>query len=179
MKIAIISSSLNKKSHSLILSEYAKECLIQKQNVDVQIINMKEYLLPLCCPEEAFDDPNVVKLESLLASVDSIIISTPIYNYEVNSVLKNLRDLTGRAWKDKLIGMMCSAGGFNSYMAVMSFANSLMLNFRCIIVPRFVYASSDSFDNEKRVIRDTKIKKRIEELTEKVVNLTRALATID
>ncbi len=166
MKIAIISSSLNKKSHSLILSEYAKEYLMQNHNVDVQLINMKEYPFPLCCPDEAFDDPYVVKLESLITSADSIIFSTPIYNYEVNSVLKNLRDLTGGAWEEKLIGMMCCAGGFNSYMAIMSFANSLMLNFKCIIIPRFVYASSDSFDNIKREIIDSKIKKRIEELSD-------------
>ena len=64
-------------------------------------------------------------------------------------------------------------------MAVMSFANSLMLNFKCIIVPRFVYASATSFDNEKREIIDSKIKKRIEELSDKVTSLTKALAKID
>jgi len=179
MKIAIVSSSLNKKSHSLILSEFAQSYIQSNHDVNVEIINMKEYPLPLCCPEEAFKNSNVVKLEALLGSVDSIIFSTPIYNYEVNAVLKNLLDLTGNAWKDKLIGMMCTAGGNSSYMAVMNFANSLMLNFRCIIVPRFVYASKNAFDNEKKIITDSKIIKRVEELSDELVSLTHALSGSD
>ena len=174
MKIAIISSSLNKKSHSLILSEYAKK-LLESSNIDVQLINMKDYSLPLCCAEEAFNDANVLKIKSILTPVDSIIFSTPIYNYEVNAVLKNLLDLTGDAWKEKLVGMMCSAGGNNSYMALMGFANSLMLNFRCIIIPRFVYASKDVFDNVEKEINDPNIKNRIKELCDTTIKLTRAL----
>jgi NAD(P)H-dependent FMN reductase len=176
MKIAIVSSSLNKKSQSLILGEYAKEYLIKNYNIEVTLIDMKEYPLPLCCSEVALDESNVLKLKKLLSSADSIIFSTPIYNYVVSSVLTNLLDLTGDAWKEKLIGMMCTAGGSNGYMAVMTFANSLMLNFKCIIVPRFVYASQNAFNTDKREIKDSKIKKRVEELSDKMVALTQALA---
>ena len=177
MKIAIISSSLNDKSQSLILSSYAQDYLSNSQNVNAELINMQNYPLPLCCPDDVYIDKNVVKIESLIASADSIIFSTPIYNYEVNSVLKNLLDLTGKAWNEKIIGMMCTAGGYNSYMAVMSFANSLMLNFRCIIVPRFVYATNKAFDTENEKITDLKIVKRVEELSDKIVSITKALNT--
>lgn len=175
MKIVIISSSLRKKSLSLILSSHAKAYLSKFPDVDVQLIDMKDFPLPLCCAEEAFKDKNVVELEAILQSADSIIFSTPIYNYEVNAVLKNLLDLTGEAWHDKLVGMMCSAGGKSSYMAVMSFANSLMLNYRCIIIPRFVYASRDAFDTTKKTIVDEAIKERIDELCVTTIRLTKAL----
>jgi len=176
MKIAIISSSLRKKSHSLVLSTYASAYLENTHQFNTDLINMQDYPLPLCCPDDAYSDANVIKLKSMIESADSVIFSTPIYNYEVNSVLKNLLDLTGEAWHDKLVGMMCSAGGSRSYMAVMSFANSLMLNFRCLIVPRFVYATKNDFNSAGKEISNDKIKMRIEEICDRMVKLTRALA---
>ncbi len=40
-------------------------------------------------------------------------------------------------------------------MSVMAYANSLMLDFRCVIIPRFVFATSHAFDGER--INDKKI----------------------
>ncbi len=66
----------------------------------------------------------------------------PVYNYDVNAVAKNFIELMGEdALGNKTVGFMLSAGGGGSYMAVMPFANSLMLDFRCWIVPRFLYVS--------------------------------------
>jgi hypothetical protein len=55
----------------------------------------------------------------------------------------------------------------------MSFANSLMLDFRSIIIPRFVYATGDAFDNEK--LTDKKIARRIEQVVSEFVRFTTAL----
>ncbi len=54
-------------------------------------------------------------------------------------------ELAGSAWEDKIVGFLCAAGGMSSYMSVMAYANSLMLDFRCVIIPRFVYATGDIF----------------------------------
>jgi len=62
---------------------------------------------------------------------------------------------------------MCAAGGSNSYMSVMAFANSLMLDFRCWITPRFVYATPDSFSENS--ITDQKINERIEKLVSETI----------
>ena len=56
--------------------------------------------------------------------------------------------MTGRAWTGKVVGFLCAAGGRGSYMSVMSLANSLMLDFRCLIVPRFVYATGEDFNDD-------------------------------
>ena len=63
-------------------------------------------------------------------------------------------------------------------MAIMSLANSLMLDFRCLIVPRFVYAISDDFADDRGPdmhIASGEIKERIEQLVEALTKLTRAL----
>ena len=53
--------------------------------------------------------------------------------------------MTGPSWIEKVVGFIGTAGGERSYMAIMGLANSLMLDFRSIIVPRYVYASRESF----------------------------------
>jgi FMN reductase len=55
----------------------------------------------------------------------------------------------------------------------MSFANSLMLDFRCLIIPRFVYATGDSFDGDK--LNDTKVSKRIEQVVADLVRVTKGV----
>ncbi len=78
--------------------------------------------------------------------------------------MKNLVELTGSAWENKIVGFACAAGGASSYMAIMALANSLMLDFRCVIIPRFVYATGDDF-HEGNVPRPA-LAKRLKELAE-------------
>jgi len=58
-------------------------------------------------------------------------------------------------------------------MSVMAYANSLMLDFRCVILPRFVFATGDAFDGDK--ITDKKISERIEKIADELVRFTKAL----
>jgi FMN reductase len=58
-------------------------------------------------------------------------------------------------------------------MSVMAYANSLMLDFRCVIVPRFVFATSEAFAGDK--ITDKKINARVEQATKDLVRFTEAL----
>ena len=60
-----------------------------------------------------------------------------------------------------------------SYMSVMAYANSLMLDFRCVIIPRFVYATGDVFDD--RELANEKIVARIEQVAAELVRFTKAL----
>jgi FMN reductase len=58
-------------------------------------------------------------------------------------------------------------------MSVMSLANSLMIDFRCYIIPKFVYATKHDFDDEK--ISNSDIKERIKELGTELVRVSNAL----
>ncbi|NOG45571.1 MAG: NAD(P)H-dependent oxidoreductase [Calditrichaeota bacterium] len=174
MKITILSSSLNKKSRSLVLSQYAKK-MISAQISDCTLLDLKMFDIPFCGEQGAYDHKNVIAIKNELAESDAIIVSGPVYNYGVNAVTKNILDLTGEAWAEKPIGFICMAGGQASYMSIMGFANSLMLNFRSLIVPRFVYALPNSIDSENSTIKDDSIKKRIDELCENIIRLAQAL----
>jgi FMN reductase len=82
-------------------------------------------------------------------------------------------ELTGSAWENKIVGFLCAAGGMSSYMSVMAYANSLMLDFRTVIIPRFVYATGDAFDGD--TTSNSKIVDRIEQVADELVRFTSAL----
>jgi FMN reductase len=100
-------------------------------------------------------------------------VATPIYNYDANAAVKNLIELTGSGWQDKPVGFLCAAGGMSSYMSIMSLANCLMLDFRSIVVPRFVYATGEAFAGGRIV--DADVEKRVAELARSTARLGRLL----
>lgn len=156
----IISTSLRSSS----LSRRLGEQLARELGSESEHLDLRDYPLPLCDGESAYSDPNVDKLSTKIAEARAILVTTPVYNYDANAAVKNLVELTGRAWEDKIVGFACAAGGQASYMSIMSFANSLMLDFRCVIIPRFVYATSDDFEGDK--ISSAEVKRRVKQLAD-------------
>ena len=59
-------------------------------------------------------------------------------------------------------------------MSAMGIANSLMLDFRCHIVPRFVYATGDAFEGDR--LADEDIQARVRGLAEETVRIAKAIA---
>ena len=99
-------------------------------------------------------------------------MSIPVYNFNVSSSAKNFVELTGKMWEGKIAGFMSAASGRSGYMSVMGLANSLMLDFRVVIIPKYVYAERASFKNGKI---DKEIKKRIDELGKDMIRFSNAL----
>ena len=167
----IISCSLNKFSKSRMMAEYAYNLYCK----DAKFIDLQKIELPICDGDTCYGKPIVNELKDTIENARSILIASPIYNYDLNAVAKNLIELTGQSWTDKLVGFISAAGGKGSYMSPMSFVNSLMLDFRCLIIPRFVYADKACFNNSGDM--NDMIKVRIEELVDSSILLSRALIT--
>ena len=147
MNLLIISSSLNPGSKSRHLADAASAALAA-QGINHEQLDLRDLPLPLCDGGKAYGDPNTAKAGQIIGAADGIIIASPIYNYDVNAALKNLIELTGKgAWENKTVAFLNAAGGPSSYMSIMALAGSLMLDFRCVIVPRFVYATPADFDD--------------------------------
>ena len=100
-------------------------------------------------------------------------MAVPIYNYQAGSSAKNLIELTGKCWENTVVGFLCAAGGSGSLMSVMSMANSLMLDFRSFIIPRFVYTPGNEIDPNDQI--DGELVRRIEQLTQELARVTKAL----
>ncbi|MBT5855377.1 NAD(P)H-dependent oxidoreductase [bacterium] len=144
MSHLILSSSLNPNSKSRVLGQ-AVASEITRLGKKASFIDLRDHPLPFCDGGAAYGHPNVGPLTEMISTADSITIASPIYNYDVNAVIKNLIELTGKAWTGKRVGCVLAAGGDRSYMGVLGITNSLMIDFRCHIIPRFVYASASDF----------------------------------
>ena len=171
-KHLVISTSGNPDSNSRRMARIAFAHL-QEQKVDCDWIDIHEMDLPLCDADKCYGMPGAQRLAAAIEGADGILVAAPVYNYDVAAAAKNMIELTGNAWADKIVGFVCAAGGMSSYMSVMAYANSLMLDFRCVIIPRFVYATGDAFDGDK--LTDKKVGERIEQVADELVRFTKAL----
>jgi NAD(P)H-dependent FMN reductase len=171
-KHLVISTSGNPDSNSRRMGRAAFAHL-QKQKANCEWVDIREMDLPLCDADKCYGMPGSKKLAAAIEGADGILIAAPVYNYDVAAATKNMIELTGSAWEDKIVGFLCAAGGHGSYMSVMAYANSLMLDFRCVIIPRFAFATSHAFDGER--ISDKKVTQRIKQVAEELVRFTRGL----
>jgi NAD(P)H-dependent FMN reductase len=167
----IISASLRPASLSRIMAEALREAYVPL-GATTALVDLREFVLPLCDGEAAYDHPHVTTLSALIGAARVIIVATPIYNFDANAAAKNLVELTGSAWEDKIVGFLCAAGGGSSYMSIMGLANSLMLDFRCLVIPRFVYAKGEDFTVKKQPTAD--LAKRIAQLAEASIKIRNA-----
>lgn len=169
----IVSASLNSDSNSRLLAREALR-ILEQEGHPVSLIDLREHPLPMCDGGVSADHPNVARIGELLRPARVILVATPVYNYYANAAVKNLIELTGDVWAEKVIGFLCAAGGLSSYMSVLSLANSLMLDFRSLIVPRFVYATGESFMGDRIV--DPDVSRRVAELARTAARLGDAVA---
>ena len=158
IRVLVVSTSLSEESSSKLLCRHAADFLSSK-GIFVKHESLEDYhVLPygmdgsegLETLREAFDEAN------------GILFGFPVYNYSMNSSLKAAIEHFGHSMNDKVIGLMMSAGGRASYMSGLAVANSLMLDFRSWVTPRFVYATKDAFGDGR--VTDPEIESRVEEL---------------
>jgi NAD(P)H-dependent FMN reductase len=147
--------------------------LLEEKGAEVELLDLAELKIPPCDGSSAYENPIAQDLAAKVQAADGILLAVPVYNYDINSTGKNLIELTGRAWTEKVVGFLCSAGGQGSYMSVMGVANSLMLDFRSVIIPRFVFATGDQFQGKEIAHED--LGYRIELLTSELLRFTAAL----
>ena len=153
------------------MANYLKQSFM---NEELDFFDLQENPLPMCDGDECYDLPEVVDFRNRIDKASGIIMAIPIYNFNVSSGAKNIVELGGKKLYDKNFGFLCAAGGKNSYMSVMGLANSLMIDYRCYIIPKFVYALKKDFDEIS--VTNTDIKERIKELGNEMIRITKALS---
>jgi FMN reductase len=156
----IVSASLSPASRSRAMANYLADWY-QTKSISAALVDLRDSQLPLCDGDSAYGHSSVAVLSRAISDARVIVVAAPIYNFDVSAALKNLIELTGDAWENKIVGFLCAAGGASSYMSVMGIINSLMLDFRCLIIPRFVYATGKDFEDGQLI--SNAVKERIQE----------------
>ena len=172
MAFLLFSCSLRDGSRSRVMAETLRAEL-EGAGKEVEYLDLRDAGLPLCDGDDCYNHLATKALRASVAAADGIIFVTPVYNFQASASAKNIVELGGSMFEGKVVGFLCAAGGRNSYMSVMSLANSLMLDFRCHILPRYVFASKDSFSDGE--LADAESSGRIGELARELVRVSRAL----
>lgn len=156
--VLIVSTSLSEESRSKQLCRHAADYLAGR-GVQARYESLEDYRI---VPYGMDGGEGVDALGTAFAEADALLFGFPVYNYNMNASLKAVIEHFGRSLSDKVVGLMMSAGGRSSYMSGLVVANSLSLDFRCWVVPRFVYATREAFDDDD--VSDPEVARRIEEL---------------
>ncbi|HEX8427606.1 NAD(P)H-dependent oxidoreductase [Hymenobacter sp.] len=170
MASLVICCSLTKGSKTNVLAREVESAFAAGGRV-ATLLELSDYNLPQCDGRVCYEHPEVQAITQLVADADCIIFCCPVYVYDLSAAAKNVVELTGRgsAWFKKSVGFVCMAGTLASFMSVMPFANSLMFDYKCVIVPKFVYVTATAFEGAELTSPD--IKQRITHLTADVQRL--------
>lgn len=168
----VISCSLSPASRSRVLARYACDRLQDAAHA-ADLIDLAELGLPVCDGQEIGNQPGVEMLQRRIRDAQGILLAFPIYNYTAGAAAKNLIELTGPAWEGKVVAMACAAGAVSSYMAPMNLAQSLILDFHCYILPRFVLATPRAFSESQLI--DPAIRARMDALAAELPRVALAL----
>ncbi|MGK0388840.1 MAG: chromate reductase [Maribacter sp.] len=125
-KIIALGGSNSKKSINKTLATYAANKI---ENVEVVVIDLNDYILPLYGPdlEAEIGIPDVAKaLDEVLKSADGLVISLAEYNGSYSSAFKNAFDWLSRmdqkVWKGKPMLLMATSPGGRGGSGVLSAA---------------------------------------------------------
>jgi NAD(P)H-dependent FMN reductase len=152
VKTLLLSTSLDPDSKGNRLAQWMTENL--SDVLDLEWIEYKNHLLPDFDNDTVFQSDSFQFLHEKIRTSSGVIVVSPIYNWTTCANLKKIVEATGSesdetgqrsAWFDKIVTFVCVAGVAESYMAYSSLAISLMLDFKCVIHPYQVYATSEDF----------------------------------
>lgn len=177
MNFAVINTNLAPGGKPAVLAATVATLLVEADH-RVDLIELSELALPACDGHLCYQHRATISLTESLASIDAIVLVSPIYNYDLNAAAKNLIELTGSSWEGKAVGLVCSAGALRSYLAPLAFMNSLSIDYRCLVSPRYVYVTRADFDGGIELPAEGDIMKRLRFLATELPVLAEAAARI-
>lgn len=180
MKLLVINCSLNVDSHAYLMAEEAiRQTKLPESGIKARLVDLRELQLPVADASIANKRPDIRTLEASIERTDAVLLAFPLYHYDVGAAAKNLLELTGRAWKEKVVGFMCTSSGTGGrgYMAVMNLVAPLLLEYRCVIAPKIAFARSEDFSRGAIVSGD--VPHDIKELLQLTTRLAAAIDKVN
>ena len=171
----IVSTALRPQSKTLVLARAMAEYLTAT-GLKTDLFDLAAEPLPSCDGGSCYTDPSVQAATQRVKRAGGVVFCSPIYNYQLNSAAKNFVELTNDGWPDKIVGIVANAGGERSFLAVLTLANSLWVDHRCLVAPRFVYATGTAFAESGMLHENGEIRDRLQTLAADMHRLITHLA---
>jgi NAD(P)H-dependent FMN reductase len=134
-KIIILSASVRIARQSNHVALYFKNHLQQIENIEVELIDLKELNFPIFDERLSFQQNPSDKLRTFAQKIeraDAVIIVSPEYNGSFPASLKNAVDVLYKEWYRKPIGIVgVSSGNFGGVNMIIAL-QSLFLRIKAI-----------------------------------------------
>ena len=177
MNVAILNTNLAPGGKSSHLADLLATFFADTGHA-AQVFSIGELDLPPCDGGSCYKNERTIALTTELAKADALLLVAPVYNYDLNAAAKNLIELTGSSWQGKAVGIVCTAGADRSYLAPLGFMNSLSIDYRCLVSPRYVYVTRADFDADNTLPVEGEIRRRLAILAKELPILAGAAAKI-
>jgi len=152
LRLPVISCSLDPASSSRQLADQSVALLVARGHRS-EVVDLGTLALPAFDNDRVFDSDAFRALHDVIRESDGVVLAFPVYNWAPSSVVKSLIEATGAtgngrraAWFDKVVTFVCAAGLPHSYMATGVLAQSLMLDFKCVVNPYTAYISERDWE---------------------------------
>lgn len=133
--VLLVETSAAAGSKSRRMSRMLADMLAQR-GVDVSILDLRQ-------------STSAASREAALIAATHVVFAVPVHNYDAGAGARGvIEHLPFAALEGKTVGVVCAAGSQRSYMSVLPFLNTLLLEFHCWVVPRYVFATSHDFDGD-------------------------------
>jgi chromate reductase len=173
IQILGMAGSLRSSSYNRAALKFAQQSI--PSNATFEIIELDD--IPLYNQDFDLQMPQpVLNLKEKIREADALLFATPEYNHSISGVLKNAIDWASRpygksSWDSKPVAVMgASSGTFGTARAQAHLRQIFAtLNMHPLNRPEvMIYNASEKFDKNGN-LTDEKIKKKIEELVEALV----------
>ncbi|MGJ9459118.1 NADPH-dependent FMN reductase [Oceanobacillus sp. CF4.6] len=155
MKIIGISGSIVGSKTRIAVERVLNRMKKQHTDVEVELIDMKEYQLVFSDGRDYRDYTGDTKtvLEKIMAA-DGYIIGTPTFQASIPGTLKNLFDLLPMdAFRDKVIGIVSTAGSAKHYLVVEQQLKPILTYMLASVVSKYVFIEEKNY-YQKEIIDD-------------------------
>ncbi|MEK7412891.1 MAG: NAD(P)H-dependent oxidoreductase [Planctomycetota bacterium] len=179
MNITVISSSGNPQSRSERIALMCGD-LLRARGVETSFVKLTDCDLGRIANDEIIKGADFDRVHALTLQSDGLVLASPVYNWGCCSELKRYVELIGStngqhrgAFFDKTLTFVNAAGLPHSYMSYLPLANSMMLDFKCVVNPYNVYVHNRHWDGDTLV---AEAQSRINKSLDVMMQLTQLLA---
>jgi NAD(P)H-dependent FMN reductase len=170
MSFLIVSTALRPGNKTALVAQALRDACVAA-GAETTLLDLSAVALPLCDGSTCFQNPVVREVTARVQAATGVVLCFPVYNHQANAAAKNFVEVTNDGWNGKVVGLVASGGTDRSFLAPLSLASSLMVDHRCVIVPRFVFVTPASFSSEGRLAADGDIASRLAVLARELAHL--------
>ena len=142
------------------------------QGIEAERLDLSASPLPLRDGSVCFQNPGVLAATAQVRSAAATTLCFPVYNHQANAAPKNFAEVTNEGWKGIVVGLVASGGTNRSALVPRSLAHALMVDHRCMIVPRFVVVTPAHFAADGTLAADGETASRLADLSRDLAHLS-------